>query len=730
MKKFLILSVISFCSLSVVYTQTNIKLSNRVSFYSSSSDITVNKVTDTTINYKNGVQLEKQYFQLNAPVSSIQNIGLRENNLISLYEIESKPESDESKVISSRDTDTLFFVLDQVYENSASRLLLNRESSTSLEEVTWVSETFAYKVLEPCTLNVVSVLRSGIGFDDVNLIFKENYVFTSKDTIFLSAFDAIHDIFFDPKNINGDPLSTSGYVNNKFDIFFPLQSGGYGLVTFTWLTSCTYKISDYHGVVPMIFGNILANHDSSSSNYLIEYPFQDSIVNDITFTNAPQDFAKLNTEFSYNVKRDSNVIGIGDFTKFINWNGHPMVLGWTSFSYQQANPSWNTTLYMDLSDSDDFGYCTKNVCDYFQVGNKIEYMDSPYFDEFDGLIAGTKYLEPEPDLHLFPFGDLAQFGKGYSYYWSRWDNNSSTISCETDNIGMFGEYFSENDNTDTFKISNSDGNIIAEGVGLYLLSYGLEPGIYTIEQKRLATQFNGYVGTSTLTSTLNTALEDNTPPHIIRIYLQNNSNNLKYEYRAGARVIIKFTASDFTSYNNWYVGSGFQPLEYSNTNVSLKLHDEDEWTDVSYSELINDTIIGTQYIAELTDYILSDSALYDVKIYVEDVSGNSTEHVFSPAFIYGDFMVGNSDDYNIIDSQKKIIIYPNPASDEVIITNKHQVVDFYEIRNMNGNLIKDGKVNKNTDLSKVDISDLSPGIYAITVYNESNTIQIVKIVKL
>lgn len=730
MKKIILFSAICFYSVLLIQAQSNIKISNDISFYSTYPETSIKNVTDTTIISDNNLMIYRKQLKLNAPFSTIQTLGSGEGDHYSIYEVISNPNYDKTTSL-DRDTDTLFFVLDQVYDYGVDRILLNRESSTCLEEVTWVNDTFAYKVLEHCTLNIVSILRPGYGIHELNMIFKENYVFNDKDTIFLSAFQATHDLIWEPVDINGGPLSTQGYVRNIFTIFFPLINGGYSTVEYRWFTSCTYRISDYRGAVPILFGNeVVGNYESGLSKYLIEYPYQDSILEDVNFTNEPTQFAKLDTEYSYSVERDSNRVGLGNFLKWINWNGNAGFLGWISYDYQYANPSWSTTLYMDLQDIDDFGYSMKYYLDYFVKGNKIEYVESPFYDEFDGSIAGCFFLTPEPDLHLFNNGDYVEYGKGFSYYWSNWNNNSTAIQCETDNMGMWGEYFSEDTITDTYKIVDASGILIHEGNGLSILSYGFDPGIYTVEQKRTATQFYAHVGTSTLTSILNTTNEDNVPPHVIRVYLQTDYNSIRYTYRSGERVILKFTASDFVSYDNFYGTYGFQPLAYSNTKISIKLHDENEWTDIEYSEIHNDTLIGTQYYAELTDYLTIDSTMYDVKIYIEDLSGNSTEHVFSPAFIYGDFMVNISDDYNMGDSQEKIIIYPNPSYDEVIINNKCQVVDFYEIMNINGNLIKNGEINKNTKLSKVNIHDLSPGIYVITVYNENKTIQTEKIVKL
>jgi len=730
MKKLILLSTISLCLFSIVNSQTKIRLSDKFYFSSSFSDITINKETDTTIINKDGMQLENRQIQLNAPIYSLQSIAHIENNKMIFFDIESKPESYESKAVDSRLADTLFFVLDQVYYDWVDRIMINREISSGLEQPIWVNDTLAYKVLEPCTLNIFSNLRQPYNYSELSFIFIENYEFTGKDTIFLSSSDAIHNLIWDPVDINGNPLSEQGLLKNKLDIFFPIANGGNAHCSYSIINSGTYKISDYHGVIPMLFGSELDNTSTDSSNFLIEYPQQDSIMNDITFTNDPQDYIKLNTKlyFPFDVKHDTNKVGLVSITKFINWDGYEGWSGSTGYFYHNYASSWNTALYFDLQDFEEFGYGMFFTSNYIKNSEEIEFMNSPLMDEYDGFIVGTDYIIPEPDLHLFPYNDLAQFGKGYSYYWSGWENYPTVIACETDNIGMYGEFFNQNIETDTYKIKDDNDNIISEGVGLNVHSPTLEPGHYYVVQKRLATDFDAYSGTSTLKYGIYTALEDNTPPHLIRIYLQNNNNNLKYNYQAGESIILTFTASDFIFYNNFHGGIGYQPFDVTKTNVSIKLHDESEWTDVDFSELINDTIIGIQYLADLTDYLTNDSALYDVKIYIVDLSRNSSECILSPAFNYGDFVVGITDDNNSGENND-ISIYPNPAHKEIVLSYKPGEADTYKIINMNGKVLKKGEINRNSNSLKVNISDLSPGIYLITVNNEGTPVFVEKFLK-
>jgi hypothetical protein len=74
-----------------------------------------------------------------------------------------------------------------------------------------------------------------------------------------------------------------------------------------------------------------------------------------------------------------------------------------------------------------------------------------------------------------------------------------------------------------------------------------------------------------------------------------------------------------------------------------------------------------------------------------------------------------------------IAVYPNPVSQYFIITSPHTSIDFVEVYNMNGQLVKSQKLEEINN--KVYIEDLESGVYYLRIYDGENFLKSDKIIK-
>ncbi|MGB1041336.1 MAG: T9SS type A sorting domain-containing protein, partial [Flavobacteriales bacterium] len=65
-------------------------------------------------------------------------------------------------------------------------------------------------------------------------------------------------------------------------------------------------------------------------------------------------------------------------------------------------------------------------------------------------------------------------------------------------------------------------------------------------------------------------------------------------------------------------------------------------------------------------------------------------------------------------------LYPNPSSDYVIISINSPLTYDYSVINVDGKLIKNGKITKQKN---IDVSNLSNGVYIIRVNDENGNKQ-------
>ncbi|WP_298307451.1 M43 family zinc metalloprotease [Flavobacterium sp.] len=74
-----------------------------------------------------------------------------------------------------------------------------------------------------------------------------------------------------------------------------------------------------------------------------------------------------------------------------------------------------------------------------------------------------------------------------------------------------------------------------------------------------------------------------------------------------------------------------------------------------------------------------------------------------------------------------IAVYPNPVSQYFIITSPHTSVDFVEVYNVNGQLVKSQKLEEVNN--KVYIEDLESGVYYLRIYNGESFLKSDKVIK-
>ncbi|MEN8225747.1 MAG: hypothetical protein ABFS05_10350, partial [Bacteroidota bacterium] len=672
MRKSILLFVISFFFFLNISAQSTIELSEDVSFYSSFPDITIDKVKETVNYLQDGSVFNYKNYRINNDVPFLNQtfINGNDNSEVTVYSIEGKAKQKSWLADPTKDTDTLFIVLDTVYGGGMlHQVWIDREINyTGIAVPTWISNTFGVVPnLEHGILNIAAVLPSDIS-PDMYLVFRENYEFTGKDTIFLSASEAIHEINFDPVDEYGNFLGNhAGTYSAKFTLVFDLANGGIVPSSWSWVGTSNYYISDYYGeTIDLYFGSSVTSPYSGDPTYIIEYPLLDSITQDVTLTNTPDNLANAVLHYTYYDKRDYNKIGIGIMLKLVAYTGNYGIWGMTSYMQQAADPDWECDVYMDMQKSEEFGYCLRHKMDYIEDGETYTYIQS-YYDEYNDSIAGFLGFTPDEDAHYINDYDTLLIGNGTSYYWSNWSNFSNRIQCYSDNMGMWGNYFTPFVNTNTYIIKDANGNTIQEGTGLEILVYSLEPEKYTVELTNSACHFNGYTGSSTLLAEFDKSKTDPNPPPLKEIQLLNAENTMKYHFEPEEEVLLKFSASDFIGYDPFHVGIGFQPVVDSLTSVSIKEHNETLWTEVECQIIYSDSIIGYQYLANLTNFLTNDSAMYDVRILVEDYSGNTSEYTFCPAFIYGDFSVGIPESGYLGKTVDMITIAPNPVRDQLFI---------------------------------------------------------------
>ena len=730
MKSILTIFCIAMCLTISSYAQTNFPFSETMSFYSSESGLKLEKVKQYSVLLPNKSLNNVSHYNVSG--SDFQHylsfVEEDENSVQNTYILDSKHDVDLMPRDPQKSYDTLFFKLDQDYSGTKYLAIGKEINNGGFMYPTWITSTLGYRLIEHGTINVVALLGSGL---NEHIVFRENIQFNGKDTLFLASSDANHAVNFEPVTEEGilfDDLTQIGQYTNKYTMTFDVSNGGVAVISIEMSRNKQLYVSDYTGAIYLCFGSAYRDARLEWKNYLIEYPLINNITESITFANAPSNYSSTVLNFDYHGEYDYSMIGLGRYSKYISAiDGKPTIFGLSGFQERPCTEYWETTLFMDMIDSEKIGYCS----DYTVKRESDFYASSPFFDTYNDSIAGFYENLYYADAHTINNLDTLKYGYGTSFYWPVWDFSGNKIYNESDNIGIYGNFYFRDFETDKYFIRDKDENIIHEGSGLVVQLYNVEPDEYILEQVNKNCQFDNYSGSSILRSTFNTSLVDKVPPPVRQVQILNGENTLKYHFDFGEEVLFKFSASDFKSYDYRHVGYDFKPIDESLTTVSYKLYDSNDWIEINTQVIYRDSIIGSQYYTNFTEYLGNDPAMYDIKFYVEDYSGNSSEYTFSPAFVYGNFIVGIPEHSNNENRSEAIIIHPNPTHHSITITTSAgdlNKVNNFEILSMNGDVHKKGIINQTRN--SIDINDLASGIYIISLFDGVLPVMSKKLIKL
>lgn len=130
------------------------------------------------------------------------------------------------------------------------------------------------------------------------------------------------------------------------------------------------------------------------------------------------------------------------------------------------------------------------------------------------------------------------------------------------------------------------------------------------------------------------------------------------------------------------------------------------WKQSPFTEVQMTNVSGLTFTKTITGQTLGSTINYGVKFaYANGLSVTK----------YVSYVVGSNCTFGINSTAELVQFYfPNPTSDYVTITS-NQSIEKVEIHDLLGNMV----LNTSTNTNKVDVTNLSKGIYLVTAYSES-----------
>ena len=315
-----------------------------------------------------------------------------------------------------------------------------------------------------------------------------------------------------------------------------------------------------------------------------------------------------------------------------------------------------------------------------------------------------------------------------------WYNNSSDslIFAFGGAYGMLNEYTRALPGYTHHEVKDESGNVIFSGDNAEVVLYNVVPGKYTVEVTNNSCPLKTGYGTSRMISTFDLELDDSSPPGMDAVQFRNADNIPDYIINKGESLSLYMNAYDFIDkYDTLYDASYFvyQPVLDDSTKIFIKEYDQNDWQEVPSIKYFEDTIYGSYYSADLSAYTNIDSSALDIKIKLQDYSGNKSEFILTPAILVDNFVMTGINNNEFGSSNLKQSIYPNPANDKITITFNSNLkqTEAISIFHINGQQVMQQNF-QNQKLIEMDISTLPKGIYLIKIQTNEG-MEVRKLVK-
>lgn len=450
-----------------------------------------------------------------------------------------------------------------------------------------------------------------------------------------------------------------------------LFSCGYSGFSNTWHTS---DVSNDYTII------CAENHfdiDNENIMHIVNHDVVHGISGDINLTNNPSDLYIKYLSLAFPPGIHSPYINIGNFTKYA-YPGHMIEFGgWSGGTIKQVTTNtdfiWSIPIYYNSSTYEYvksglnlFGHENDDIFD----DAKTWFRTMPIYAIGDNI--ASYIFCSNPSTYIPVNEDTLHFGEGLVYpylYFSK--NDDHMVIYDPPNCNFCGslDEIRERDSFESpFSLYSHNGAIITSGMlneALDKIQYlNLNNELYNFETINSSYYIAGYNGTATGNFFFDMSQEDATPPQLTSYKLFDHNGCVTQKLSTNENSLLQFSVIDWKIVGPyWGYDFTYKEVILDSTHLHYKEHGTDVWYEVPVVTVVQDSMIGWLYEAEVTPLTNYDSTAIDLKLSFRDDSGNKTIWQMEPAFAVGNFQVAV--DEKIPDGCETELItlysnYPNP----------------------------------------------------------------------
>ena len=528
-------------------------------------------------------------------------------------------------------------------------------------------------------------------FEDLGhrIVFRDSMHFVSDSSITISSSEAIHRIYFEAVNENGELLANLSGDEDNVGYSVVYKDSARSASSSTNIFEDYITVSDMNG--PFFISSLQFQQERGDPNILRAVRFTlRNILTDITLSNDPGDFLMQNLKVVFPDDATSRMIVIWGTTRTNPYGGFSGSGG----GYRVDKSEWTGKLYINSEPDENVVKSVRISAELPDINDPFpfdkEYIRMPSFRVVENQIGSFLGQSPSVVDYLSPDGGELVYGVAPIFASGLHLNNlesQNQIGCYNRIYGPLNEQRNYDMQNAHISIYDSSGVELVSTLQSEFVPYETEAGKYQTEIICDNYQVGEIDGRGTLRAWYDLREDDPNPPVFTSFRIIDSQGKPVYNLNNEQHYAIQFSAADFLLADTMSNDYDWKHLKYrsilkDSTRIWIKGHDSIQWqplpVQVVLEDLIQDRIVGATsaefmglvyyfpkgvlYNAAL-DSLDLDSTAIDIKVSVMDKSGNRTEWILEPACILGNYnpTVVIESDVNILPQKFSLHQnYPNP----------------------------------------------------------------------
>ncbi|HUI30988.1 MAG TPA: S8 family serine peptidase [Candidatus Acidoferrales bacterium] len=564
-----------------------------------------------------------------------------------------------------------------------------------------------------------------------HLVVEEHIPIANVSHIYVSSAGATNSILFHALDINGQPLNTYPSTTKMLALNFP-DLMYYNVFGFCAPLSDTVYCSNYSDNI-WLSGAEFAN--DANSLYSVQFDSVSRLEKNITLSNVPSDFyaQSVHVDFPPYSEGASKEMDCWNLSLFTNpLTGQVEFYGGSMSKITSGfKGDWSGDLYLTKDRSERFAFPLQLMAlDSTQADSATypEWLQTPLVKVIDDSIEYFGTGEPFPRI-LSPSGGYSDIGHTPFFIRDWFMNENFTQPAIIESGGYFGEFDESLVSTGDsafYSIYNDQGSAIASGVGLGTPGNGITvpPGAYTFQQTTHNYFLRGVQGAAALTAKFDFRRSDPNPPMFTSIRLLNSKDIAVDSLSKNEKGTLMFSALDMGPVvrqfgNLTYIK--FAVVNSDSTKLFYKVNGTSNWVLIPVTKVYQDTLDNIMYSADITPTSDFDSAGIDLKIDVQDQSGNTSEWLMEPGYCIGRYgalprVKGNPEENSTPTVFALYQNYPNPFNPTTIINyqlamNSFVTMKVYDVLGREVKTLVSERQTAGNHAARFDARSLPSGVY-------------------